>query len=121
MNEHRNRFDGGKMVGGLILIGIGILFLLDQLHIASFGHLVRNWWPVIPMLVGLTKLFRRDTFWGGAWLIAIGVWLMIASNGWYGLSYGNSWPLLLIVLGGGIILRSLVDAVSPRRVDEPRA
>ena len=121
VSARRHRFEGGKMFGGLILISFGILFLLDRLNVADFGQVMRHWWPLFPIAIGVTKLWCRKTFWSGAWLVAVGIWLMFASHGWFGLDYGNSWPLLLIVLGGGIIARSLFEAVSGRRTDEPRA
>ncbi len=115
--ERREHTDAAKLVGGLILIGIGILFLLDRLNIADFGHLMRHWWPLIPGVVGLPKLFRRQTFWAGGWLIMVSVWLLISANGWFGLRWDTSWPLLLIFLGGGLILRAFVEAMYP---DETR-
>jgi lia operon protein LiaF len=45
--------------GGLILVGLGILFLLDTLDIANFGHMVATWWPVVLILVGINVLMRQ--------------------------------------------------------------
>lgn len=43
---------------GLILLILGILFLLDNLEVASFGHIVRTYWPLILILMGIAILFR---------------------------------------------------------------
>ena len=45
--------------GGIILIGLGVLFLLDTLDIANFGHLIATWWPVVLILVGINILMRQ--------------------------------------------------------------
>jgi hypothetical protein len=117
MNEaaKRQAIDRGTLVSGIILIGLGGLFLLSELEVMRFGHVVRRYWPMIIVLVGLPKLFSRETVWSGLWLIAVGVWLQISHLGLFGLSYGTSWPLLLIALGGGMILRSMFDG--PRRTE----
>ncbi len=46
-------------VGGFILVGLGILFLLDTLDIAKFGNLISTWWPLILILVGFNILRRQ--------------------------------------------------------------
>jgi lia operon protein LiaF len=46
-------------IGGIILVGLGILFLLDTLDIASFGHLIATWWPLILVIIGINILMRQ--------------------------------------------------------------
>ena len=50
----------GSPLGGLILIGVGLLFLGDSLGLFSlnFGHMFRNWWPMIFVLVGIARLLE---------------------------------------------------------------
>lgn len=45
--------------GGIILVVIGVLFLLDTLDIANFGHMVATWWPLILIIVGINVLMRQ--------------------------------------------------------------
>ena len=45
-------------VGAAILIGLGVLFLLDNLGIPVFHHIGR-FWPVLLIVVGLLLLKRR--------------------------------------------------------------
>lgn len=118
MNEEVKRVDGGMLVGGIILIALGILFLLSRLDVADFGQLVRRHWPMIIVIVGTVKLFARDTVWSGLWLVAVGAWLQVAHLQMFGLTYRTSWPLLLIALGGGLILRAFVESVMRGR-EEP--
>lgn len=115
MNElDRERVNPGLLAGGMLLIVLGVLFLIDRLRIAEFGDLMRNHWPMIIVAVGVTKVWKRETFWGGLWLLTVGTWLQLVTLHKFGLTYGNSWPLILIALGAGIIVRTVVEASRSR-------
>jgi hypothetical protein len=109
--EAGKKIDAGALTGGIVLITLGVLFLLSKLEIADFHHVIRLYWPVIIIIVGATKLFSRETIWGGLWMMAVGAWLQIAHLRLFGLTYRSSWPLLLIVLGAGLVLRTFVDSM----------
>ncbi len=49
---------GRLPLGPIILIGIGIMFLLDTLHVFNFRD-VGRFWPVILILVGAYLLYTR--------------------------------------------------------------
>jgi hypothetical protein len=89
----------GAMVPGLILIGIGALFLLDNLHIVH----VSTWfayWPVILIAVGLVKLVDSTHTGGriaGGVLMSVGG-LFLADNLGY-IRIEQMWPLILIAIG----------------------
>jgi hypothetical protein len=87
------------MIPGLILVGIGGLFLLNNLHIVH----VSTWfayWPVILIAVGLVKLvdstFTAGRIAGGV-LLAMGG-LFLADNLGY-IRIEEMWPLILIAIG----------------------
>jgi hypothetical protein len=42
-------------MGPVVLITVGVLFLLQQMHVASFNRL----WPVILLVVGVVKLLQE--------------------------------------------------------------
>lgn len=87
------------MIPGLILIAIGALFLLDNLHIVN----VAAWfayWPAILIALGLFKLVDSNHQIGriaGGVLMAFGA-LCLADNLGY-LRIDQMWPLALIALG----------------------
>jgi hypothetical protein len=113
VNEVKKRdVNPGTLAGGMILIVLGVLFLLDRLRMADFGDVIGNYWPMILVTIGVIKMWRRETIWGGLWLVTIGVWLQLVTLHLFGLTYGNSWPLILIALGAGIIVRTVVEAAS---------
>ncbi len=50
---------GGMLIGGIIVTGVGVLFLLDELDfIPSVGRM----WPIFPIIVGVALIvgsFRK--------------------------------------------------------------
>ncbi len=112
------KIDSSALFTGLLLIGVGTLFLLDRLRVADFGDLMRTWWAMIIVLLGVPRLFHRRSVWSGLWLIGVGAWLQIARLHLYGLTFRNSWPLLLIIVGAGIALKAIFD-VMPGERHEP--
>jgi hypothetical protein len=56
MNMNVNTAYRRSLLGPLILIGIGIVFLLHNLVGFELFHLIRRYWPVILIIIGLAKL-----------------------------------------------------------------
>jgi TM2 domain-containing membrane protein YozV len=54
------RFSGSAPIGPVILILIGVLFLLDSLHVIPFRE-VGRFWPVILIVIGAWMLYSRLT------------------------------------------------------------
>ena len=50
---------------GIILIGIGVLLLLDNMYIVDFGEVMHTYWPVLIILLGLSLIVRRSSSRGG--------------------------------------------------------
>ena len=52
-----------NIVGPLILIAIGILFLLKNLGLTdlNLGRILSIWWPAILIVVGISLLFKRNS------------------------------------------------------------
>lgn len=112
MNEASRGSRWSTLAWGLILIVVGGLFLAEELALADFGHLIRDYWPALLILFGIAKLFGRESRGGGLTLIAVGSWLQIANLELFGFDW-SSWPLLLILIGVATILRAFVDAALP--------
>lgn len=90
---------------GLALIILGIIFLSDTFHIIRFGRLISSWWPLILIIVGITKLNGKDLK-GGWTLIIVGIILQLTTLNivsWHFI--GRLWPVILIIIGIGILLR----------------
>ncbi len=106
---HRVKRQSGNLTGGLILIGVGTVFLLSQLT----GFYLHNWWALFIFVPAMCKLndawhgyrahgrLRHDA--RGA-LIGGGFMAMIALFFLFNLSWSFFWPLALILLGVGALL-----------------
>lgn len=55
---------------GLILIGIGLLFLLNSLGIATFRlwYFITRFWPILLILFGLNLILKKSKLW---WVVPI--------------------------------------------------
>ena len=90
---------------GLALVILGVIFLSDTFHIIRFGRLISSWWPLILIIVGVTKLSCKDSK-GGWTLIIVGIILQLTTLhivSWHFI--GRLWPVILIIIGIGILLK----------------
>ena len=88
----------------LIVIGIGVLFLLNNLNI-FFLHDIWRFWPGILIAVGLVKMVDSATPNGrvvGGILVGVGGLFLADNLGFLNLSWENYWPLVLI--GAGLLM-----------------
>ncbi len=95
------------VVFGAMLVAGGVLLLLNHRDI----FFVFGLWPLVLVGLGLARVLggccahcRRD----GVWLLAIGAWF--ALNEFTRLGYHDTWPLLLVAVGGLIVW----EGVAPR-------
>jgi hypothetical protein len=113
----------GPIVGGVLLLVLGGGMLLDTTGIADIrmGRLIA---PLVLISIGVSSLLsdsiangederqgrrrrrRRDSF-GGLWLVGIGAWMLASQTHLFGLTFGTSWPLLVILTGIMIVIRGI--------------
>jgi len=110
--------DTSRVLWGTVLLLIGSALLLGNLDVIELGS-VWEYWPFIPVAIGIGKLVvardRKD--WGeGIWWIFIGVWLYISVFEIYGLGFRESWPLLLVAWGISMVWNSLTGHLGRSRV-----
>ena len=48
-----------NLVWGIILIFFGLMFLLDNFNIMDFGDIVRTFWPVVLILIGVKIILDK--------------------------------------------------------------
>ncbi len=112
----------------MVLIGLGVLFLLNTAGIFDFN--TERIWPVFLILLGVWMFINRSGMlahgynerhlvysrrvWSGPiWLITIGALFLIQS--FDGPGFGRTWPVLLLVVG----LMKLLDTKTPAPVQIP--
>lgn len=115
MNGAAARRGDGRIVAGAILIGLGLIYLLDSFGVLYAGHVFR-YWPLILVGIGIAKVLQsslpaRRT--GGFVLIAIGgvllLWTLHVS--WFRMR--DVWPILLLLVGGSLVWQALAHRRSP--------
>lgn len=118
MNGNRRQIDGDQIFWGLVLVAAGTFLLLGRLGVADFSWALRKFWPLIVVIIGISKLVHRGTVWAGLWMITLGAWLQAVTLHFHGFTYESSWPLLLVILGAGIIVRTIAGSARHRDDEE---
>jgi len=106
--RQRNRHSN-TMVSAMVLIAIGAIFLLNNLHIITF-HDIWQYWPVILIAIGMVKVVDATdnaNRTGGAILIVLGAIFLAPTLGIWNVSIGDLWPLILIGIGGVLLFQRL--------------
>jgi len=103
----------GSLVWGLFLIVVGGAFLLHRLGMIDLPDL-GDMWPVVFFVIGAIH-FLKGQFGGGTMFVLIGCWFFAVTFEWAGLTYRNSWGLLLIAFGMGMVIRALSGEDQRRR------
>lgn len=101
-----------KLAVGVVLMVVGVLLFLDAIDIWNFGRAMRHGWPLILIFLGLVgeiAAFRQRKSAAGHILLAIGIWMFIGVNGYFGLSVGEAMPIGVVVAGLGIVVHALID------------
>lgn len=99
-----------QLMWGLVLIGLGLAVFLDQMDLVE----VRGLWHYAPLLlvvIGINKMIGYPTakhFTSGLWMVFIGVWVFAVLEHIYGLTFGNSWPFVIIATGVTMILEPFI-------------
>jgi predicted membrane protein len=98
-----------QVVLGLLVVGMGVLFLLDNLNIIYLHH-VLSFWPLAFIAAGLIALSGDGPRSGrvtGVVLIGVGIAMTLNRLGYVFISWRTFWPLVMIAIGGLILYRTV--------------
>lgn len=107
--ERHNRVTAA--VFGVILIGLGTLFLLDNLGVYEASRL-QDYWPVLLIGLGLPGLIAPKNAGDAPWGIVtagVGVFFLLRNLDVIDWSFGDVWPLFLVLAGVTLIARSMTN------------
>ena len=111
--RHENGTGSRKtLVWGLFLIALGGVFLLGRLGLVEVRW-VGELWPAVFFAIAANHFMDRRPG-SGVMFTLMGVWFFACTFGWLGLTYRNSWGLLLVAVGLGIVIRA-ISGEEPRR------
>jgi len=106
-----------RMFWGLIIVGIGVLFLLRQMDVGisfDIGYLFRTFWPVFLIIPGIRSLIFQRTYSfgqsiGSLVLIGIGTIFLLRNLGWFFIEWRDLFsyaiPIAIILFGLSFIFR----------------
>jgi integral membrane sensor domain MASE1 len=112
----RNRRDDvlPRLVGGLAILGVGIIFLLDRAGTINAADYLQ-WWPLAAVAMGLAHLPHRKWAGGVVWLV-IGTYFLLPLLGMTHLGLWRImglWPLLISVAGATLVMQAVRRAERP--------
>ena len=104
-----------QVLMGMLVIGIGLLFLLDNLDIIEV-HDALAFWPLVFIFAGVAKLLDTSTPNGyliGVAGIGIGTAMILNRLGIIYFSWRQAWPLVLIAVGAMVVYRAMRAGRTP--------
>lgn len=120
MKQNKRFTIGGRIGFSLLLIGYGTLLLLHNFEILEMQSVWRSW-PLIFVAIGLYKLAQAESITQigpGAWWLFLGSWLHVSFNHVWGLSFRDTWPLIIIAWGVGILWEAYMKQLKRKPVSE---
>jgi hypothetical protein len=101
------------LLWGVALVALGTIFLMDRLawlDLTQYLGPQTRWWHFLPLLLALGGAIRllsahtaRQVV-KGLGRMAVGVWLFASLEQLWGLTFANSWPVLLVAAGAQMLV-----------------
>src|SRR5258706_177342 len=106
-----------RVIFGLTVITLGVLFTLDNLGLVDSGEVLR-WWPAVLIAYGVARLAGI----GGPMNLSAGLlftvggsWMLLHNLGLISVGIGQLWPLLLVMVGVAMVAGGMRRARTPTR------
>jgi hypothetical protein len=98
-----------RLVFGLVVLGFGVIFLMDELGVVNASAILR-YWAIIPLTYGIMRLagvWCRQNLVSGMIFTLLGSWFLLRAL--HLLPYGlhDFWPVLLIMIGISLVTGGL--------------
>jgi len=105
-----NGDDGRRAVWGVVLILSGIMLMVVRFGRMTFLPEGYVWWGGLVTAIGLVAIVtarKAETVGTGVTVSLLGLWFVLVTNGMFGLSWYNSWPLALVAAGAGTVAHAI--------------
>lgn len=95
----------GKLVLGITILLIGVLFTIDNLGF-DVPSSIWKLWPVVLVAIGLSNVLRTGPSGkvSGWVLLAVGAVLLLRNFGWLPFRISQLWPVVLVIIGVRMVL-----------------
>ena len=100
-----------RLIAGGLLLLVGALFVLQNLGLVRAGQF-GDYWPLFLVWIGLTRMLgpaRARHFASGLVILGLGVFFQLDRLDVIWVPMRHFWPLLLVVVGFGLIADSLIS------------
>lgn len=105
-----------RIVFGLMLLAVGLLFTLDNFGVVDAGRL-EHYWPLLLIAGGLpTLLVPKDageSVWG-VFMVSLGSFFLLRRFDVIDWRIRDVWPLFLVLAGATLIVRTFLERKGPR-------
>jgi predicted membrane protein len=108
----RNRKHHSSAAGvliGAVIVGIGLLLLLDNMGIVRF-HDVWRYWPVLLIIWGVSRVLDSQSIsgyvWGGG-IALVGAFILLDNLDIIIFNFDLIWPMIIIAFGLSMLLRAV--------------
>lgn len=101
-----------QLVWGLVIVGVGVALFLDSMEVIELESLW-HYAPLLLVVLGMNKMVGYPTarhFTNGLLEMIVGLWLFAVFERMYGLTFWNSWPVLVIAFGVKIAIEPWIRA-----------
>jgi predicted membrane protein len=101
-----NRSGITRALGGLIILGLGLIFLLNNLGVVNAEALTNDWWPLAIIAAGILLLINNLRNWAGLFLVVLGGAYQLKELGAVNFEpWELIWPLVIVFVGASILFR----------------
>ena len=109
MNDGPAHRASGRLVAGVILVLLGLIYALDSFGVLYAGDMIR-FWPLILVGIGLTRILQAR--WpgqrrGGFVLLGVGAALLLWTLHVVWFRPRDVWPVVLLLVGGSLVWRAI--------------
>jgi cell wall-active antibiotic response 4TMS protein YvqF len=99
--------DLGRLLLGLTVVALGVLFLLDSAGVLNAGRAIDRWWPLLLVAAGVLTLAERPPSVVRGTVLTVGgaILLLFTTDLVEGNGWDYVWPAALIAAGIAIVAR----------------
>lgn len=109
-----------QVFAGLLVIALGVGLFLNGLGVINFGEFVRQWWPIVPIGIGVIGFVSNPRQWVWPLLFFMfGIAALLKQLGYVDFNlWSLFWPTIIIVVGFSLIFQNHAWGSKPADVDD---